>query len=65
MVVAVTDRRGATVAALTVPYIATTFSGSREEDVLAAALRTAERIRALRLYCRASSIGRRRAGTLG
>ena len=45
LVVPVRGARGETVAALTVPYIATTFSGSREEEVLAAALRAAERIR--------------------
>lgn len=45
LVVPVSGARGETVAALTVPYIATTFSGSREDDVLAAALRAADRIR--------------------
>jgi DNA-binding IclR family transcriptional regulator len=45
LVVPVRGDAGRTVAALTVPYIATTFSGSREDEVLAAALRTAERIR--------------------
>lgn len=45
LVVPVCGVRGETVAALTVPYIATTFSGRREEEVLAAALRTAARIR--------------------
>ncbi|MFC0682021.1 IclR family transcriptional regulator [Lysobacter korlensis] len=44
LVVPVTGAAGTTVAALTVPYIATTFSGSREDDVLAAARRAAERI---------------------
>ncbi|MDQ4138596.1 MAG: helix-turn-helix domain-containing protein [Actinomycetota bacterium] len=44
LVVPVLGTGGRTVAALTVPYIATTFSGSREDEVLAAALRAAERI---------------------
>ena len=45
LVVPVRGADGRTVAALTVPYIATTFSGTREDEVLAAALRTAARIR--------------------
>jgi DNA-binding IclR family transcriptional regulator len=45
LVVPVLGPGGRTVAALTVPYIATTFSGSREEEVLTAARRAAERIR--------------------
>lgn len=45
LVVPVRGARGETVAALTVPYIATTFSGSGEDAVLAAALRAAGRIR--------------------
>jgi DNA-binding IclR family transcriptional regulator len=45
LVVPVLDSRGETVAALTVPYIATTFSGSGEGAVLGAALRAAARIR--------------------
>jgi DNA-binding IclR family transcriptional regulator len=44
IVVPVRDGRGSTVAALTVPYIATTFSGIREDEVLAAAQRAARRI---------------------
>jgi DNA-binding IclR family transcriptional regulator len=46
IVVPVRDAQGETVAALTVPYIATTFSGSRETVVLDAALRAADRISA-------------------
>jgi DNA-binding IclR family transcriptional regulator len=45
LVVPVRDSGGRTVAALTVPYIATTFSGSREDEVLDAARRAASRIR--------------------
>jgi DNA-binding IclR family transcriptional regulator len=45
LVVPIRGTRGETVAALTVPYIATTFSGSREDEVLAGALRAADRIR--------------------
>jgi DNA-binding IclR family transcriptional regulator len=45
LVVPIRGPHGQTVAALTVPYIATTFSGTREDQVLAAALRAADRIR--------------------
>lgn len=56
LVVPVLGAAGHTVAALTVPYIATTFSGSREDEVLAAALHAAGRIQEV--------IGSVRAGTL-
>lgn len=44
VVVPVTDSRGGTIAALTVPYVATGFSVVRAEDVLTEALATAEHI---------------------
>ncbi len=42
--VAVTDRRGHTVAALTVPYVATSYSAVGLDEVVAAARATAAEI---------------------
>jgi DNA-binding IclR family transcriptional regulator len=46
VVVAITDRRGDTVAALTVPYIGTSYSAVELDDVVTAARATAAKISA-------------------
>jgi DNA-binding IclR family transcriptional regulator len=59
VVVAITDRKGDTVAALTVPYIGTSYSAVELDDVVAAARGTAAEISA-RLGGRTRETGRNR-----